>query len=86
MSVGSDTATPVQAPGGGALERFFKFKANGTTLRRDTMAGLTTFMVMSYIIFVNPSILSFAGIPSAGAQGSAVRRRAHVDLPRGRRA
>ena len=69
MSVGSDTVTPVSAPGGGLLERFFKFKTNGTTLRRDTMAGLTTFMVMSYIIFVNPSILSFAGIPSLAPKG-----------------
>jgi len=69
MSVGSNTATPVQAPGGGALERFFKFKANGTTLRRDTLAGLTTFMVMAYIIFVNPSILSFAGIKALEPRG-----------------
>ncbi len=69
MSVGSDTVTPVPAPGGGALERFFKFQANGTTLRRDTLAGLTTFIVMSYIIFVNPSILSFAGIPSLQPKG-----------------
>ncbi len=49
-------------PGGGLLERRFKFAANGTTLARDTMAGVTTFIVMSYIIFVNPQILSFAGI------------------------
>jgi AGZA family xanthine/uracil permease-like MFS transporter len=69
MSVGSDTVTPVPAPSGGALERFFKFRANGTTLRRDTLAGLTTFIVMSYIIFVNPTILSFAGIPSLQAKG-----------------
>src|SRR3990170_5854828 len=47
---------------GGMLERRFKFAANGTTLARDTMAGVTTFIVMSYIIFVNPQILSFAGI------------------------
>jgi AGZA family xanthine/uracil permease-like MFS transporter len=44
------------------LERRFKFAANGTTLARDSMAGVTTFIVMSYIIFVNPQILSFAGI------------------------
>jgi AGZA family xanthine/uracil permease-like MFS transporter len=44
------------------LERRFLFAANGTTLARDTMAGVTTFIVMSYIIFVNPQILSFAGI------------------------
>ncbi len=46
----------------GLLERRFKFAANGTTLARDSMAGVTTFIVMSYIIFVNPQILSFAGI------------------------
>ena len=47
---------------GGWLERRFKFAANGTTLARDTMGGVTTFVVMSYIIFVNPQILSFAGV------------------------
>ena len=46
----------------GLLERRFKFAENGTTIARDTMAGVTTFIVMSYIIFVNPQILSFAGI------------------------
>ena len=45
-----------------ALDRYFKFAENGTTLARDTMAGVTTFIVMSYIIFVNPSILGFVGI------------------------
>ena len=40
------------------LERYFGFAARGTTLARDTMAGVTTFVVMSYIIFVNPSILA----------------------------
>jgi AGZA family xanthine/uracil permease-like MFS transporter len=44
------------------LDRHFRFRENGTTLARDTMAGITTFIVMSYIIFVNPAILSFAGI------------------------
>jgi len=44
------------------LERRFRFGEHGTTLARDTMAGATTFVVMSYIIFVNPQILSFAGI------------------------
>jgi AGZA family xanthine/uracil permease-like MFS transporter len=45
------------------LERKFRFSERGTTLARDTMAGVTTFIVMSYIIFVNPQILSFAGVP-----------------------
>lgn len=40
------------------LERRFRFAEHGTTLGRDTMAGATTFVVMSYIIFVNPSILA----------------------------
>lgn len=40
------------------LERRFRFREQGTTLARDTMAGLTTFAVMSYIIAVNPAILS----------------------------
>src|SRR5687767_12158349 len=53
----------------GLLERRFKFAANGTTIGRDTMAGATTFIVMSYIIFVNPQILSFAGIPDLEARG-----------------
>ena len=57
----SDTAAAPPG-GGGFLERYFKFDRHGTTLGRDTMAGATTFVVMSYIIFVNPQILSFAGI------------------------
>jgi adenine/guanine/hypoxanthine permease len=44
--------------GEGALERYFGFAARGTSFARDTTAGLTTFVVMSYIIFVNPSILA----------------------------
>ena len=47
----------VETGSGNALERFFKFKQWNTSLKRDTLAGLTTFIVMSYIIFVNPSIL-----------------------------
>jgi adenine/guanine/hypoxanthine permease len=51
------------------LESFFKFKSNGTNLKRDTIAGLTTFMVMAYIIFVNPNILGLngEGLPFAAA-------------------
>jgi hypothetical protein len=55
--------------GGGFLERYFKFDRHGTTLGRDTMAGVTTFVVMSYIIFVNPQILSFAGIEDLSERG-----------------
>jgi adenine/guanine/hypoxanthine permease len=40
------------------LGQRFRFAENGTTLARDTVAGVTTFIVMSYIIFVNPGILT----------------------------
>src|ERR671915_23146 len=55
--------------GSGLLDGYFKFAANGTTIARDTMAGVTTFIVMSYIIFVNPQILSFAGIEALQDRG-----------------
>src|SRR5215216_3444761 len=45
-----------------ALGRRFRFAENGTTIARDTVAGITTFIVMSYIIFVNPAILGFSGV------------------------
>ena len=45
------------------LASFFRFADHGTDLRRETIAGLTTFMTMSYIIVVNPAILQAAGIP-----------------------
>jgi adenine/guanine/hypoxanthine permease len=51
------------------LDRYFKFAENGTTFARDTMAGVTTFIVMSYIIFVNPSILGFVGVKGLEGQG-----------------
>jgi adenine/guanine/hypoxanthine permease len=51
------------------LERWFRFGWNGTTLGRDAIAGMTTFIVMSYIIFVNPSILSFRGVPDLEGKG-----------------
>ncbi len=43
------------------LERLFKLRENGTTVRTELIAGATTFMAMAYIIFVNPAILSSAG-------------------------
>ena len=44
------------------MEKFFKLKANGTNVRTELIAGITTFFTMSYIIFVNPSILSATGM------------------------
>jgi adenine/guanine/hypoxanthine permease len=51
------------------LARWFRFDENRTTLGRDTVAGVTTFIVMSYIIFVNPAILGFAGVPGLEERG-----------------
>ncbi|HEV2612101.1 MAG TPA: NCS2 family permease [Noviherbaspirillum sp.] len=47
----------------GWMERFFKLKEQGTDVRTELLAGLTTFLTMAYIIFVNPSILGDAGMP-----------------------
>jgi AGZA family xanthine/uracil permease-like MFS transporter len=47
-------------------ERYFEFASLGTSWRTEILAGVTTFMTMAYIIFVNPSILHDAGMPIAG--------------------
>jgi adenine/guanine/hypoxanthine permease len=52
-----------------AFGRRFRFRENRTTPGRDTVAGMTTFIVMSYIIFVNPAILGFAGVQPLEGQG-----------------
>jgi AGZA family xanthine/uracil permease-like MFS transporter len=44
------------------MDRFFRLKENGTTVRTEIFAGLTTFMTMAYILAVNPGILSGAGL------------------------
>ncbi|MBX9761265.1 MAG: NCS2 family permease [Beijerinckiaceae bacterium] len=44
------------------LEKLFHLEANGTSVRREAIAGLTTFLTMAYIVFVNPSILQLAGM------------------------
>lgn len=44
------------------LDRIFKLKENNTKVSTELIAGLTTFMAMSYIIFINPAILSDAGM------------------------
>ncbi|HEY4380847.1 MAG TPA: NCS2 family permease [Acidobacteriaceae bacterium] len=52
------------------LERYFGFAAHGTTWRTEILAGLTTFVTMAYIIFVNPAILSQTGMPLAAVTTS----------------
>ena len=55
------------------FEKFFKLSKNGTTMKREVMAGITTFMTMAYILAVNPSILGDAGMdPTAVLLATAI--------------
>ncbi|MDO4418731.1 MAG: hypothetical protein Q4C02_10710 [Eubacteriales bacterium] len=44
------------------MDRFFKLKENGTDVRTEVLAGITTFMTMAYILAVNPGILADGGM------------------------
>jgi AGZA family xanthine/uracil permease-like MFS transporter len=48
------------------LNRFFGLDAQGSSVRTEVFAGLTTFLTMAYIVVVNPLILGAAGMPVAG--------------------
>src|SRR6202163_4608238 len=48
------------------LERLFHLTENQTTVRRELLGGLTTFMAMAYVVVVNPRILGEAGMPVEG--------------------
>jgi AGZA family xanthine/uracil permease-like MFS transporter len=52
------------------IERWFELTRHRTTVGMEVRGGLTTFMVMAYIIFVNPAILSFAGVPGLEGKGA----------------
>ncbi len=55
------------------FEKHFKLSQNGTTVKREVMAGITTFMTMAYILAVNPSILGDAGMdPTAVLLATAI--------------
>lgn len=56
----------------GFLDRFFKLSEKNTTVKTELLAGLTTFIALAYIIFVNPNILSEAGIPKEAAIASTI--------------
>lgn len=58
-------ATEAGPTGGnrGAIARYFDFAAEGTNYRREILGGVTTFLAMAYILFVNPAILADAGMP-----------------------
>jgi AGZA family xanthine/uracil permease-like MFS transporter len=47
---------------GGMLEKLFALQAHRTTVRREIVAGTTTFLTLAYIMFVNPKILGAAGL------------------------
>ncbi|MBL8171453.1 MAG: NCS2 family permease [Acidobacteria bacterium] len=63
----AQTVSPTNNVVTNLLERVFKLSANQTTVRTEIAAGVTTFLTMAYIIFVNPTILSEAGVPFSGA-------------------
>src|SRR5437868_4874022 len=54
---------------GASLERWFGFTERRTDLATEVRAGVTTFMVMAYIIFVNPIVLGYAGVPGLEDKG-----------------
>ena len=58
------------------FERIFKLRENGTNVRTEVMAGLTTFLTMCYIIIVNPLILGETGM-DVGAVFVATARKNH---------
>src|SRR3954452_15858791 len=59
------TTVPQNSPAasGSGLERFFSIRERGSTVRTEVLGGIVTFLTMAYIVFVNPAILSAAGMP-----------------------
>jgi adenine/guanine/hypoxanthine permease len=55
-----------------ALSRYFEFSAHATSFRQETIAGITTFLTMAYIIIVNPAILEAAGIPKGASMTATI--------------
>ncbi|MDR2105874.1 MAG: NCS2 family permease [Coriobacteriales bacterium] len=49
------------------MDKFFKVTSRGSTVGKELIGGLATFLTMAYIVFVNPGILEAAGVPFAGA-------------------
>lgn len=63
MEKQSQTATSLPKATILSIARYFDFEGEGTTYRRKIVGGITTFLAMAYILFVNPQILTAAGIP-----------------------
>ena len=70
----TDSATrEVRSGGGSGLDAYFKISERGSSVGTEVRAGVTTFLVMAYIVFVNPGILGAAGLdPAAVAAGTAL--------------
>ena len=66
VSKSSENQTEDQTDDVGLLERLFKLSQHNTTIKTELMAGLTTFVTMSYIMFLNPIIMSKTGMPFDG--------------------
>ncbi|MER6299752.1 NCS2 family permease [Kitasatospora sp. NPDC001539] len=58
---------PPAPAGPTTLDRYFHLTARGTTWPREILAGTSTFLALSYIVIVNPAVLSQAGIPRTAA-------------------
>ena len=57
------------------VDRTFELTENGTTVRTEFVAGVTTFLTMAYIVFVNPQILANAGMDKGAVFASRRRSR-----------
>ncbi|HEY8393577.1 MAG TPA: NCS2 family permease, partial [Thermaerobacter sp.] len=53
---------PRETAAAGWIDRFFALRASGSDVRTEILAGVTTFVTMAYILFVNPQILGAAGL------------------------
>ena len=62
----ASTQTTVFPPQNGVIERIFHVAENNSTISREMLGGLTTFMAMAYVVVVNPRILGEAGMPVEG--------------------
>jgi AGZA family xanthine/uracil permease-like MFS transporter len=65
------------------IENYFGLRAHGTTIGREALAGVTTFVTMSYVIAVNPAVLHAAGIPEGPSMVATIATAAFGTLAMG---
>jgi AGZA family xanthine/uracil permease-like MFS transporter len=63
------TDSSTRRPTTGRLDRYFRISQRGSTVRTELIAGVATYLTMAYILFVNPQILSFQGVPGLEGRG-----------------